>query len=204
MRKILLTSAGLNESFKKLFLEQIRKQPGDIKVLFVPTASIVNDEAREAISICLYELQNMGILVENILVFDLRYLPSKDYIRQYPVDSYYVPAQYRTLSLPEIVEYDVILFSGGNAEVLLNEINRTGFDTLINNAVAQGVFYLGISAGSMIATGNLPDNLGYLKNPIHVHCENGTQCGILPEQGEIFLTNSQAIWINGEDFRIIM
>lgn len=68
MRKLLLTSSGLNENLKRLFFEQIGKQPSEVKILFVPTASTVNDEAREAISICLYELQDMGILLENILV----------------------------------------------------------------------------------------------------------------------------------------
>ena len=67
MRKILLTSAGFNKRFKELFLEQIGKHPDDIKILFVPTASIVNDEAREAISICLYELQNMGYFLKIFL-----------------------------------------------------------------------------------------------------------------------------------------
>ena len=203
MRKLLLTSAGLNEKFKHLFFEQLGKQPNEVKILFVPTASTVNDEAREAISICLCELQNMGILFENILVYDLRYLPSKDYSRRCPADSRYIPRQYRPLEDYEMMEYDALVFSGGDAEVLLGEVNRTGFGRQVKYAVEQGVFYLGISAGSMIAAANIPGNLGYIENALYVHCENGTPCGPVPRAGEVFLTNSQAIWICGDSSQII-
>lgn len=203
MRKVLLTSAGLTEQLKDVFLEQIGKKADSIKILFVPTASVVNDEAREAIKICFYEFQKIGILSDNIFVYDLRYISTKGYICQFAVDNCYVPAEYRALAFREVMEYDAIVFSGGNAEFLLDEIKRTGFGEQIKKAVDQGVMYLGISAGSMIAAGNLTGNLGYLKNSIYVHCEKGTACGVISEDEEIFLTDNQAVWIYGDNIRII-
>ena len=53
----------------------------------------------------------------------------------------------------------LFLSSGG-----LNEINRTGFSAHLKQAIENGMVYLGISAGSMIAAGNFATGLGYLKN----------------------------------------
>lgn len=203
MKKILLTSAGLSEDLKKLFFMQIKKKPEEIKIIFVPSASTVNDGAREGLSIGMFELKNMGILPENILVYDLRYILSKNYARMCPLNLDDIPSIFRLLSVDEMNKYDVLLFSGGNASVLLDEINRTGFNEVLTQAVDNGLFYLGISAGSMVAAGNLPDNLGYVKNPITVHCEKGTPCGNLPQGGKIYLTNKQAIWIEGDKAQIM-
>lgn len=203
LKKILLTSAGLSENFKKLFFEKIKKKPQEIKIIFVPSASTVNDGAREGISLCIFELENMGILPENIFVYDLRYILSKNYSRMYPLNLNYIPPIFRLLSVDEMNEYDVLLFSGGNASVLLDEINRTGFNEVVTQAVDNGLFYIGISAGSMVVAGNLPYNLGYVKNSITVHCEKGTPCGYLPQDGEIYLTNTQAIWIDGDNAQIV-
>ena len=203
MKKILLTSAGLNDNLKKLFFKQIKKKPQKIKIIFVPSSSTVNDGAREGLSVCMFELENMGILLENILVYDLRYILSKNYSRTYSSNLNQIPPIFRLLSVDEVREYDVLLFSGGDASILLDEINRTGFNEVITQAIENGLFYLGISAGSMVATGNMPNNLGYVSNPIVVHCEHGSPCGILPQNGEIFLTDTQAIWIDGDNAQII-
>ncbi|MCK5129666.1 MAG: Type 1 glutamine amidotransferase-like domain-containing protein [Clostridiales bacterium] len=203
MKKILLTSAGLSESLKKLFFLQINKKPQEIKIILVPSASTGNDGAREMLSVCMFELENMGILRENIFVYDLKYILSKEYSRTYPINLDKVPSFFRLLSFDEINEYDVLFFSGGSANVLLDEINRTGFKEVVTHAVENGLFYIGVSAGSMVAAGNLPDSLGYIKNPVIVHCEKGTSCGDLPQDGDIYLTDSQAIWIDEDSAQII-
>lgn len=203
LKKILLTSAGLSENLKKLFFTQIKKKPQEIKIIFVPSALTDSDGAREGLLLGIFELENMGILPENIFVYDLRYILSKNYSRIYPLILHYIPSIFRLLSVDEMNEYDVLLFSGGNASVLLDEINRTGFNEVATEAVDNGLFYLGVSAGSMVAAGNLPYNLGYVKNPITVHCEKGTPCGNLPQDGEIYLTNTQAIWIDGDNAQIV-
>lgn len=203
MKKILLTSAGLNDNLKELFFKQIKKKPQEIKIIFIPSSSTGNDGAREGLSVCRFELENMRILPENIFVYDLRYILSKNYSRTYSLNVNQIPPIFRLLTVDEMWEYDVLLFSGGDASVLLDEINRTGFNEVIAQAIENGLFYLGISAGSMVAAGNMPNNLGYVSNPIIVHCEHGTPSGDLPQNGEIYLTNSQAIWIDGNNIQIV-
>lgn len=159
MKKLLLTSAGLSDSLKELFFKQIKKKPQEIKIIFIPSSSTVNDGAREGLSVCMFELENMGILPENIFVYDLRYILSKNYSRTYSSNLTQIPPIFRLLSVDDMREYDVLLFSGGDASVLLDEINRTGFNEVIAQAIENGLFYLGISAGSMVAAGNMPNNL---------------------------------------------
>ena len=203
MKKILLTSGGLSPGLQKIFLEQIGKEANDIKVIFVPTAAMYSDNAKEYISLIMYYMNNMGILSKNIFMYHLGYLLSKDYNPTYLSDIPTIPSFLRLLSAEEMNEFDVLFFLGGEAIPLLDEINRTGFNEIIHQAIKNGMFYIGASAGSMIAAGNLQNGLGYVKNHIEVHCEKGTPCGDLPKEGTIYLTDAQAIWINGDVTQII-
>lgn len=203
MRKILLTSTGFsNKSFEKLFLEQIIKPANQIKVIYVPTAANF-DDAREVLPGCMQDLTDAGILHENIFVYHLGYLVSITYPRSYAAGQVDIPPMFRLLSINEMNEYDVIYFCGGDPAHLLNELNRTGFTNNLKQAVENSLFYIGVSAGSIIAAGNLPDNLGYIKNKLSVHCESGTLCGKLPDTDIIYLTNTQAIWIDNNKVEII-
>ena len=56
-----------------------------------------------------------------------------------------------------ITRADVIFIEGGNTFFLLQELKRTGADTLIRQQIAKGVPYIGASAGSMV----LADNIEY-------------------------------------------
>jgi hypothetical protein len=200
---ILLTSGGLSKNLEDLFWSKIRKKPSEIKVIFVPSASMHNDGAREGISLCMFNMINMGILPENIFVYNLGYLLSKNYTRTYSSEVTNVPPIFRLLSLEEMNKYDMLIFSGGEASILLSEINRTGFHEVINQAVENGMFYLGISAGSMVAAGNFSDSLGYVKNTVYVHCDKGTRSGDLPQEDDIYLTDTQAIWIDENSAQIV-
>ncbi|BCJ97763.1 Type 1 glutamine amidotransferase-like domain-containing protein [Anaerocolumna chitinilytica] len=203
MRRLLLTSAGLTKNLEVFFFDKIQKRACDIKVIFVPSASIMNDGAREGISLCIFNLMNMGILEENISVYHLGYLLSKNYTRTYSSEVTDIPPLYRLLSVDELNHYDLLVFSGGDSAILLSEINRTGFDEVIKGSVENGLFYLGVSAGSMVTAGNFPDSLGYIRNEIHVHCKEGTNCGDLPKDNPVYLADTQAIWIEGNSVQII-
>ncbi|MCX7950318.1 MAG: hypothetical protein N2509_09445, partial [Treponemataceae bacterium] len=109
MKKILLTSAGLTNNLKKLFFNHINKKPQEIKVILVPSSSTVNDGAREGLSICIFELENMGILQKNIFIYDLRYILSKNYTRNYSLNLNQVPPLFRLLSVEEMKEFDVLV-----------------------------------------------------------------------------------------------
>jgi hypothetical protein len=148
-------------------------------------------------------LMAMGILPENIFVYHLGYLLSKNYARTYSSEVTNIPPLFRLLSVEEMNQYDMAIFSGGDASVLLLEINRTGFHEVLKQAVENGLFYLGISAGSMVAAGNFPDSLGYVKNMVFVHCKEGTPCGELPQESVIYPTDTQAIRIHGNAAQIV-
>ena len=58
---------------KKKFFDIIGKCPEDVKVLYIPTAGIETDGAREGFAVCFQELSSMGIRYENILVYNLEF-----------------------------------------------------------------------------------------------------------------------------------
>ena len=197
MKRLLLTSTGFNNRrFSKLFLEKINKEPADIKVIFIPTA-VIDDDARFMLPYCYKDLTDIGILPENIFIYELRHLTSQGYTKSD------FSQNFRLLSIEEMGEYDAIYFCGGDEAYLLSEINRTGFKENMKTAVEKGLFYIGTSAGAVMAAKNLPNNLEFLENQLYVHCGEGTPCGKLPSHQSIHLTDQQAIWIEGDNYEII-
>jgi peptidase E len=181
MRKILLTSTGFsNKKFEKLFLEQVDKSAEEITAIFVPTAAI-DEDAKMMLPFCMQDLTNAGLLPENILTYNLDYL----------------------LRYEEAKLYDAIYFCGGSPEHLLYCINNIGFHQVLNKLVDEGMFYIGVNAGSIVATSNMPNNLGYADCILSVHCQNGSICGGFKNSDTIYLTDKQAIWITGDKAEII-
>ena len=105
-RNLFLTSSGLSDDMKKKFFDIIGKRPEEVKVLYIPTAGIKTDGAREVFAVCFHELSSMGIRYENILVYNLELILSKDYQRTY---SSFVTAPYmitRLLTIEELHSFD--------------------------------------------------------------------------------------------------
>ena len=198
MRNLFLTSSGLNEKTAALFWECIGKEPVHTKAILVPSAAVGNDGAREGILVCIERLANMGIPLHNILLYDLAYLLSDGYKRTYSSYIDDIPVPFRLMTAQELTQYDMIVFCGGNARTLLSEINRTGFAKPLKQAVENGLVYLGISAGSMVAAGNFSDGLGYLANPLIPHAEKESPRGEIPKNDWIELADGQMVWIKGE------
>lgn len=202
-RHLFLTSSGLTENMKTSFFNIIGKSPEEVKILYIPTAGIESDGAREGIAVCLYELSLMGIRSENILVYNLELVLSKGYKRTY---SAYVTAGHiasRLINTEELKEFDAVFVGGGDSAVLCREMVRTGFDCVIEQAVNAGLVYVGISAGSMYAAGNLEDGLNIIPNPIIPHW-NGDKLTCLPiDSKEIKLADGQAVYIEGYNIRLI-
>ena len=141
-KHLFLTSAGLTDKMKEKFFDIIGKCPKDVKVLYIPTAGIETDGARESLAICFHELFLMGIQYENILVYNLELILSKDYQRTY---SSYVTTPFmltRLLTFEELNQFDAVFVSGGDVSVLCREMSRTGFDRILNNAIKNGLIYL--------------------------------------------------------------
>ena len=138
-KHLFLTSAGLTDKMKEKFFDIIGKCPKDVKVLYIPTAGIETDGARESLAICFHELFLMGIQYENILVYNLELILSKDYQRTY---SSYVTTPFmltRLLTFEELNQFDAVFVSGGDVSVLCREMSRTGFDRILNNAIKNAI-----------------------------------------------------------------
>ena len=197
-RHLFLTSSGLSSDTKRMFFDIIGKRTEDIKVLCIPTAGIETDGAREGIAVCLHELSLMGIHYENIFVYNLELLLSKDYNRTY---SGYIKDPFpitRLLTLEETEAFDAVFVSGGDSSILCREMVRTGFDKVVAKAIMNGLVYVGISAGSMYAAGNLGKGLHIIDNPIIPHW-NGTKILELPDgRDEIKLIDGQSVYIEDD------
>ncbi len=180
MKKILLTSTGLdNKNIEKKFLELLNKNVQEVKVLFIITAA--NDPcAVRILSGCLDDLTNCGIKEENIMVYDMHKLISKD----------------------EIIKYDAIYVCGGSTEYLVDRIDEIGFKSILDYYINNGGVYLGVSAGSVAASGKFSGGLNLISNILDVHCKNGSENGLINNNEEVFLTDNQAILILDNEQRI--
>lgn len=61
-------------------------------------------------------------------------------------------------------DVDVLIVSGGNTFYLLQEVLRTRFDKLIKRKITEGMWYVGTSAGAVIA-GSIIEPVKYMDNP---------------------------------------
>lgn len=178
MKKIILSSTGFsNKNLERLFLDNIGKPASEIRAVFVPTAAN-DEESRSMLPYCFQDLTDAGIPSANILTYDLD----------------------RKMTLDELRTYDAIYFCGGSETHLMEAINNVGFAPVLLRAVEEGLFYIGVSAGSMIATPSVEGNLGIIPNPLEPHCEeNITPCGELPAGGEpVNISDDQAVWITDD------
>ena len=202
-RNSFLTSSGLSNEMKRKFFDIIGKNPEDVKVLLIPTAGIETDGAREGFAVCFHELSSMGIRYENILVYNLELILSKDYQRTY---SSFVTAPYmiaRLLTIEELHSFDAVVVSGGDAAVLCREMVRTGFDGVIAKAINDGLVYVGISAGSMYAAGNFDDGLHIISNPIIPHW-NGAKINELSDcRDAVKLVDGQAVYVEDDNASLV-
>ena len=196
-KHLFLTSSGLTDSMKRKLFCLIGKTPKEVKVLYIPTAGIETDGAREGFGVCLHELAAMGILPEHILVYNLELIVSRDYARTYSAYIQELPMVSRLLTPEELECFDVVFVSGGDCAVLCREMKRTGCDQVLREGIHRGVIYVGVSAGSMYAAGNLEDGLRILPNVLTPHWE-GESMEELPDGAEeIQLKDGQAVYVAG-------
>jgi len=180
---MILSSAGFEtQAIHNTFLEFIGKNRREINALFIPTAA--NSPAAIAVLPgCMNDLLNIGIPSQNITIFDL----------------------HRAMTFEELSAFDAMYFTGGSPQYLLERINDTGFCKPLCEFVENGGVYVGVSAGSIVAAGNLPNNLGYLKAALNVHSEPGTVPGVFDNDtvSQIDLTDKMAVVIRGDLYEII-
>lgn len=181
MKKILLTSAGFeNINIQNKFLELVEKDPSEIKALFVTTAAIEPD-AIMVLPKCLNDFLSAGILKENITVYDM----------------------HKVMTIDELRIYDAIYFCGGSTRYLVSRMKEDGFDMVVNEYVDHGGIYIGVSAGSVCASGKYDNNLNFIPNVLNVHCDIGDKAGDITNTEPIKITNAQAILITDDECKII-
>jgi peptidase E len=183
MERLILTSAGFeNENIRKLFIKMFNKDIKTLKVLFIPTAAIT-DEQKKFIPKCMGDLESSGITKKNI--------------RSYNLDS--------VITYNEIKEYGAIYVCGGDAQHLLEKMVKIGFDKLLLRFFENNGIYIGVSAGSIVMSENMDGNLGYLRCKLKVHQNEGTKNGRFSNDDyeEISLTDNQAIILQDEIKEIV-
>lgn len=171
--RVLLTSAGLEtEEIKKYFMDMAGKDMPLIRALFIPTAAIDAD-AIEVLPKCMNDLLKCGILNENIRVYDL----------------------HTGMDIDELLQYNVVYLCGGNTRYLLERINETGFNKTLMEYIQADGLVIGVSAGSLIFSNNLSDNLGLINTKMDVHCPEGEKRGKVhyPLKDNLRLTNTCAL-----------
>lgn len=173
--RVLLTSAGLEtEEIQTYFMDMMGKKMSLVKALFIPTAAIYAD-AIEVLPKCMNDLLKCGIQNENIKVFDLHTGMDIDGLRQ----------------------YDVVYLCGGDTTYLLERVNMTGFHTALMEYIRTDGMVIGVSAGSLIFSNNLANNLGLIHTKLEVHCPEGEKKGEVayPLKDNLRLTNTCALVI---------
>ena len=156
----------------------------EIKALFIPTAA--NNPKGIGIEVlpkCMNDLIKAGISNEHICVFDL----------------------HRNMDIDELKQYDIVYFTGGSPQYLLERINDTGFNKSLRQYIDNGGVYVGVSAGSMIATNDLPNSLKLINCTLSVHTSSGTKCGFIntAENPHIDLTGENVVLILGDKCEIM-
>lgn len=202
-RCLFLTSSGLSDRMMKMFTDSIGKSPKEMRILYIPTAGYETDSAREGFAVCLDELAKMGIRYNNILIYNLELLLSKEYKRTYSAHVGNPAMVSRLLTIEELSAFDAIFVSGGDSAVLCREMVRTGFDKVLKMAIDDGLVYVGISAGSMYAAGNLDNGLHIIMNPIIPHWGGKKVTEITNSSTEIYLSDGQALYIENAEISLI-
>ena len=177
MKKILLTSTGFdNENIMNKFIDLLNVDVKDAKVLFIITAANDPDSVR-VLSGCLDDLTKCGITDNNITVYDMHKLISEE----------------------EINKYDSIYVCGGSTKYLVDRISELNIKPVIDKYLENGGIYIGVSAGSVCASGKYKDGLGFIENVLDVHTDNGTNDGVINSNDDIYLTDNQAIFISDNE-----
>ena len=132
--KLLLTSAGLsNQSIIKAFFDLVGLPSEKMKIAFIPTAANVEEGDK-------------SWLIED-------YINLKNQKYSY-IDIVDIASVSKDIWLPRLEKANVIFVGGGNTFFLMSWLKKSGLDKILPELLKTRV-YVGISAGSIVATINL-------------------------------------------------
>lgn len=122
--KLLLTSTGLaNENVRNFFISKFDRL--DNKTACIVTSG-QNEEEQFYIDGSIRELESLGI----------------------EVVEFNIAKENGFVNFPK---FDIYYVCGGNTFYILDRMRKTGVDKILIDAIKNGKFYLGVSAGSIIA-----------------------------------------------------
>lgn len=126
--KLFLLSKGLTtDTLKKEFLDLLEKDPQLHSVAVVVNATTTEKKKFKKTKKVKVQFEQIGFDSTKIDLFDL--------MKRSPEDLY---------------SYDIIYILGGNPFQLLDEVNRSGADTVLINLASQDKILMGYSAGSLL------------------------------------------------------
>lgn len=129
--KILLTSQGFTtDVIKKKFFEIVGKKPSEISIAFIPTAAYPNAN-KSWVKQTREDLLKTGI--KSLVDVDLKKHKDEELYKK-------------------LKQFDVIFVNGGNTFSLLYWVKKSGFDKVIKRLLKEGKTYVGLSAGTIIAS----------------------------------------------------
>lgn len=130
MKKLLLTSQGLQPEIKETFLGLLDKPVQQIKVSFITTAAYGEEPNPVWLEVYRKQLRNYGLnQIEDLDIKD----------------------KTQTELEKILSDKDIIFVNGGNTFYLLKWVKKSGFDKVIKDLINKGKLYIGVSAGSYIA-----------------------------------------------------
>lgn len=133
--KLILTSVGLStEPIRDAMVSLTGKALGECRAVLVPTAIYASPDGPTGGALTVTEVAGYGWA--ELGVVELTALPT-------------LPAEYWS---PAVESADVIIVSGGNGGYLSHWMFESCFADVVRAQVQRGAVYLGISAGSMMAT----------------------------------------------------
>lgn len=205
MKKLFLASyvAVTIDLVKELLPEQAHQ----LKAAFIPTAGDPYDEPERFQDPDRDALKKLGIEVTEI---DLKSVQGA--------------------ALAEALkDVDVVLVAGGNTFYLLDWVRKSGFDEVVKKRIAEGMVYIGSSAGSILCCPTIegakrfdppevaPDFSDYTGLNLinfaiipHTHKEKYKQrieetTAELQESGleVVHLTDDQAVLVNGDEWEVV-
>lgn len=163
-----------------------------MRVLFV-TAGVWDEEIRKIAGILKEELLWLGFSSENITETDLIVPPNEE----------------------DVLAYDALYFSGGWCAQVQQRLKQTVFDAVVGCFVYANKVYIGMSAGSVVASPNSmgcfgePDTpetegLGFLHAYLDCHCNLNPEARkkslSLPH---IMLNTYQALAVSNHGYELI-
>jgi len=201
-KKLFLTSVGfLNKKVADVFLKELNKEPNKSQVLMVSVQQTKQD--KYYLEESKKELNDLGF--DDIFIYNLD----------------------RKILLDEVKDCDIIYVCGGNTYYIMKKFRETGLDRIVIKLVNQGKIYIGVSAGSIMAGPNIEIagwGIDGDKNDVDLKDLTGfnfTNIAIFPhfekdkhkqeieefrkkvDYPVIELTDNQAVFIKGKDYKII-